>query len=357
MKVNITTLRRKYFLSFLAVILLLTPLLSTADNSGPVYYIFNNSPQYSILPGSIYVQSLPQNAPIGIAILLNFTNYQMLTSITNEISNHEAGYLSPSQFRNEFYPPQSYKEELINYLESYGIRFIGDYGLILTFIGTVGDIEKAFNTYINWYYYPNNSINWFGLPGIPFVPHFYYFSNNVTPSLPYNLGKYIVGIVGIDNIDPKVYPVIKEAWNLETNSTNLHNSSSVSLVSPVLVTPQAIANYFKFTELYYKGYLGQGTKIAIVGVPESFVNVNDIYTFWKEFDIVPRTGGLNVTYLGYRPIWCPSAENELDAEWAGVFAPASDIYIVFSNGYVRPFGYLLNYYYEYYYMVNYMTLT
>ena len=191
MKVNITTLRRKYFLSFLAVILLLTPLLSTADNSGPVYYIYNNSPQYSILPGSIYVQPVPQNAIIPIAILLNFTNYQILTSITNEISNHEAGYLSPSQFRNEFYPPQSYKEELINYLESYGINFTGDYGLILTFQGTVGEIEKAFNTYINIYYYPNNSINWFGLPGIPFAGPFYYFSNNVTPSLPYNLGKYL----------------------------------------------------------------------------------------------------------------------------------------------------------------------
>jgi len=354
MKVNITTLRRKYFLSFLAVILLVTPLLSTADNGGSVYYICNNSPQYSILPSSIYVQPLPQNYTLSIAILLNFTNYQTLTSITNEISNHEAGYLSPSQFRNEFYPPQSYKEELINYLESYGINFTGDYGLILTFQGTVGEIEKAFSTYINIYYYPLKNIYWFGLPGIVNVGPFYYFSNNVTPSLPYNVGKYIVGIVGIDSIDPKVYPVIKEAWNLEINSANLQN---LSLVSSVLVTPKAIADYFNFTEVYYKGYLGQGTKIAIEGVPESFVNADDIYTFWKEFDIVPRTGGLNVIYLGNVVTSGPSGENELDAEWSGVFAPASDVYIVFSNGYVGGsalVGNLLNYYYEYYYMVNYI---
>ncbi|QGR19623.1 S53 family peptidase [Stygiolobus azoricus] len=354
MKVNITTLKRKYFLSFLAVILLVTPLLSTADNGGSVYYIYNNSPQYSILPGSIYVQPLPQNYTLPIAILLNFTNYQKLTSITNEISNHEANYLSPSQFRNEFYPSQSYKEELIKYLESYGINFTGDYGLILTFQGTVGEIEKAFNTYINIYYYPLKNIYWFGLPGIVNVGPFYYFSNNVTPSLPYNVGKYIVGIVGIDSIDPKVYPVIKEAWNLEIDSPNLNN---LSLVSSVLVTPNAIADYFNFTELYNEGYLGQGTKIAIEGVPESFVNADDIYTFWKEFDIVPRTGGLNVIYLGNVTTSGQSGENELDAEWSGVFAPASDVYIVFSNGYVGGpalVGNLLNYYYEYYYMVNYI---
>lgn len=77
------------------------------------------------------------------------------------------------------------------------------------------------------------------------------------------------------------------------------------------MTPKAIADYFNFE-------VGQGTKIAIEGVPESFVIADDIYTFWKEFDVVPRTGGLNVIYLGNAVTSGLSGENELDAEWSGV---------------------------------------
>jgi len=105
------------------------------------------------------------------------------------------------------------------------------------------------------------------------VDPFYYFSNNITPSLPYHIGKYVLGIVGIDSVDLKVYPVIKEAWKV--------NLQGPSLVSSVLVTPSTIAQYFNFTELYSQGYTGKGEKIAIEGVPESFINESDIYTFWN----------------------------------------------------------------------------
>ena len=334
----------------LAIPALLTVNLSASSG---VYYIYTNSPQYSILPGSQFVAPLPQNICLEFAVLLNFTNYQTLLSITNKISNHEAGYLTPAEFQSEFYPPQSYVQSLISYFESYGIQLTGDYGLILTFCGTVGEIEQALHTYINCYYYPYTDIYWFGKIGMENVGPFYYFSNNVTPSLPYNIGKYVIGIVGIDSFDPKAVSVIKSAWTVAMQKAE----SEEPLVSSVLVTPSAIAQYFDFTQLYSQGYLGQGTTIAIEGVPEDYVCVNDIYQFWSQFSIVPRTGGLNVVYLGQIVSIFPSVENELDAEWAGVFAPASTIYIVFSNGYVggsQLLGYLLNYYYEYYYMVNYI---
>ncbi|MUM64945.1 peptidase S53 [Acidianus infernus] len=238
---------------------------------------------------------------------------------------------------------------MFDYLKSFGIKFTGCYGLILTFNGTVGEIEKAFNTELNVYYYPYKNIYWYGLLGIANVGPFYYFSNNVTPSLPYNIGKYVLGIVGIYSVDPKVYPIIKETWKVDLQGP--------SLVSSVLVTPSTIAQYFNFTELYSQGYTGKGEKVAIEGVPESFINESDIYVFWNQFYIVPRTGGLNVVYLGNITSSGQSGENELDAEWAGVFSPASCIYVVFSNGYVGGqalVGNLLNYYYELYYMVNYI---
>ena len=336
------------------LLVLVAPFLSLAiTNAGSgVYYIYANSPQYSILPGSIYVEPLPQNYTIEIAVLLNFTNYKYLEELTYLISNHQVGYLTPSQFRSMFYPSEAYKRALIDYLESYGLNFTGDYGLILTFNGTVGEVEKAFHTYINLYYYPYKDIYWFGILGMADVGPFYYFANNVTPSLPYSVGQYVLGIVGIDSLDPHVYPVIRAVWTLTMQKAQGNNS----LISKVLVTPSVIANYFGFAKLYQAGYLGQGTSIAIVGVPECYVNASDIYAFWNKFSIVPRTGSLNVIYFGNVSVG-QSGENELDAEWAGVFAPAANVYIAFSDGYVGGpalVGNLLNYYYEYYYIVNYL---
>ncbi|MFP3202531.1 MAG: protease pro-enzyme activation domain-containing protein [Sulfolobus sp.] len=335
------------------LMVLVIPMLSifSQASSQQVYYIWTNSPQYDILPHSIFIQPLPQNYTLSIAILLNFTNYETLETLTYQIANHEAPYLLPGQFRENFYPSSSYVNGLINYLESYGLVYTGDYGLILTFNGTVGEIEKAFHTYINLYYYPCYNIYWFGLLGIADIGPFYYYSNNVTPSLPYPIGKYVLGIVGIDSLDPKVYPVIKQGWKVE-----LVNPEDQSLISSVLVTPTIIANYFNFTKLYEVGSLGKGESIAIEGVPECYINASDVYAFWKEFAIVPRTAGLTVIQFGTYIVG-QSGENELDAEWSGVFAPGAQVYVVFSDGYVGGpalVGNLLNYYYELYYMVNYI---
>ena len=69
----------------------------------------------------------------------------------------------------------SYVQSLVNYLQSFDIKLTGNYGPILTFNGTVGQIEEAFNTHINVYYYPFKDIYWFGKVGIEDVGPFYYF--------------------------------------------------------------------------------------------------------------------------------------------------------------------------------------
>ncbi|MCI2414669.1 MAG: protease pro-enzyme activation domain-containing protein [Candidatus Aramenus sp.] len=326
--------------------------LYASSSSSSTYYVWTSSPKYSILPGSIFVEPMPLNYTLPFAVLLNFTNYSSLLSATFSILGRTSHFLSPSQFREYYYPGNAYIDSLVSYLESFGIKYTGNYGLILTFNGTVYQIEKAFNTYINIYYYPFKDIYWFGQVGITNVGPFYYFSNNVTPSLPYSVGKYVLGIVGIDSVDPHVYPAIQAVWKVEYNA-----SSSSPLISKVLVTPSTIASYFNFTSLYSEGYLGQGETIAIEGVPESFVNASDIYAFWKDFAVVLRTGELQLIYFGNDTSSGQSGENELDAEWSGVFAPSANVALVFSNGYVGGrvlVGNLLNYYYELYYMANYL---
>ncbi|BBG27792.1 S53 family peptidase [Sulfuracidifex tepidarius] len=343
---------RKVLIAFVLVMVFSSfQVLGIASNQS-AYYVWTSSPQYSILPGSQFVETLPSNYSIPFAVLLNFTNYSSLMSETQNIVYHQSPYLSSGKFREYYYPSTSYKNSLVNYLKSFGIEETGDYGLILTFNGTAGQIDRAFNTYINVYYYPYKDIYWYHLVGITDIGPFYYFTNNVTPSLPYNVGKYVLGIVGIDSVDPKVYPAMEEAWKVEM----VHGAQNPGIISNVLVTPSVIANYFNFTKLYDQGFLGKGMKIAIVGQPEGYINESDVYTFWQDFSIVPHTGKLQVVTLGTEA-QAQSGENELDAEWSGVFAPASNVYVVFSNGYVGGpalVGNLLNYYYEYYYMVNYI---
>ncbi|MEM4883993.1 MAG: protease pro-enzyme activation domain-containing protein [Saccharolobus sp.] len=347
----------KKSLVILAMLLLssIIPIVAMGEGqANQLYYIYTTSPKYSIIPGSQFVQPLNSSQSLYIAVLLNFTNFTSLQTYLNEIYSNPLYFhhwLTPIQFREYYYPSQSYINSLIEYLESYNLQFLGQYGLALVFYGTVGQIEKAFNTYINVYYYPFENLYWFGKLGISNIGPFYYYSNNVTASLPYSVGKYVLGIVGIDSIDPKVINAIKQTWHL--NAIKAQNSS---LISKVIISPITIEQYFNFTEAYSYGYNGHGSDIAIEGVPECYVNVSDIYTFWKLYNI-PRTGYLNVITFGNVTSGGQSAENELDAEWAGAFAPGANVSIVFSDGYVGGqalVGYSLNYWYEYYYMVNYL---
>lgn len=343
----------------IAVLLLFSILvfstIANSQGSSSLVYIETTSPQYSILPGSIFVQPLPSNTQLYIAVLLSFRNASGLNDLLASLYGSPLNFhkwLSPETFDSLFYPTSSYIQSLISYLESYGLTFDGEYadGLILVFNGTGSSIERAFNTYLNIYFYPFNTIFWFGLPGIVNIQPFYYYANNVTASLPYNVGEYVLGVVGLNSIDPHIYPAIVAAWK----SSIVKSSAGDSLVSSVLITPETIQNYFNFTEAYREGYTGEGSTIAILGVPEAFINISDVYAFWNIFGI-SRTGSFNVITFGNITSSGQSSENELDAEWAGAFSPGSNLYVVFSDGYVggAPLvGNLLNYWYELYYMVN-----
>ncbi|WP_338602209.1 protease pro-enzyme activation domain-containing protein [Sulfolobus tengchongensis] len=343
-------------LKLISLIILLTlsiPSLLILSQDQQLYYIQTTSPQYSIVPGSQFVQPLNSTQTLYIAVLLNFSNQSSLQSYLNQIYLLQSSFhhwLTPEQFREYYYPPKSYIDSLIRYLESYNLQFLGQYGLALIFKGTVGQIESAFNTYINIYYYPFKDLYWFGKVGITNIGPFYYYTNNVTASLPYNVGKYVLGIVGIDSLDPKVVNVTRQAWHLSMVK------AQSNLISKAVISPITIQQYFNFTEAYSHGYNGNESDIAIEGVPECYVNTSDIYAFWKLYGI-PRTGHLNVITFGNVTSGGQSGENELDAEWSGAFAPAANVTIVFSDGYVGGpalIGNLLNYWYEYYYMVNYL---
>jgi Predicted protease len=240
-------LKRLLMLLLILVLSTTTFLATIAQSQEQYYYIQTSSPQYSIVPGSEFVEPLNTSQPLYIAVLLNFTNLPSLQSYLNETylqASHFHKWLTPSQFREYYYPSKSYVNSLISYLKSYNLEFLGNYGLILVFNGTVGSVENAFHTYINVYYYPFKNLYWFGLLGIKDIGPFYYYSNNVTPSLPYNVGKYVLGVVGIDSLDPKVVNVIKQAWHLDMVK------AQSGLVSKAIISPMTIGKYFNFTMAY-----------------------------------------------------------------------------------------------------------
>ncbi|EZQ10590.1 peptidase S53 [Candidatus Acidianus copahuensis] len=347
----------RVLIALLTIIIFLSSFsLESISSSQSSYYIQTTSPVYSILPGSHFIQPLNRSTELYIGVLLSLRNTSGLTSLLNFIYGSKQYYhhwLSPMSFDNQFYPKRSYVNNLISYLESYNLSYSGEFGdnLVLIFNGSVESVESAFHTYINVYYYPFTTIYWFGLPGITNIQPFYYYANNVTASVPYNVGKFILGIVGLNSFDPHLYSAISQDWKANIVK---YNATDSSLISKIVISPLTIQRYFNFTQAYQNGYTGKGSTIAIEGVPEEYINNSDIYAFWNLYN-VQRTGTFSVVEFGNDTSGGQSGENELDAEWAGAFSPGANLYVVFSNGYVGGVslvGYLLNYWYELYYMIN-----
>jgi len=114
--------REIVYISIIVLILSMYAQYSTLAGSG-YYYVQTNSPQYSILPDSIFVQSLPSNYTLPFAVLLNFTNYGSLMKYTYSIVGKSSQYISPSSFREKYYPSNSYINSLVKYLKTYGVNY------------------------------------------------------------------------------------------------------------------------------------------------------------------------------------------------------------------------------------------
>ncbi|MEM0294459.1 MAG: peptidase S53, partial [Saccharolobus sp.] len=71
----------KKSLVILAMLLLssIIPIVAMGEGqANQLYYIYTTSPQYSIVPGSQFVQPLNSSQSLYIAVLLNLTNFTSL---------------------------------------------------------------------------------------------------------------------------------------------------------------------------------------------------------------------------------------------------------------------------------------
>ena len=109
----------KFVLLFILLISIIPTIIGLAQ-SQQYYYIQTTSPIYSIVPGSEFVQPLNSSLTLYIAVLLNFTNVSSLQNYLNKVyfsPIYFHHWLTPYQFREYYYPPNSYIKSLVKYLE------------------------------------------------------------------------------------------------------------------------------------------------------------------------------------------------------------------------------------------------
>jgi len=208
-------------------------------------------------------------------------------------------WLTPEQFADRFGLGNNDIAKLTSWLRSQGLTVhdVARGRAWITFSGSAGDISRAFRTEIHRY-------------GVDGKDHY---ANTTLPSIPAAFAGVVGGIRGLDDFGlTPLYMKARAKPNF--NSGGYH-----------FLVPDDIATIYDIAPLYSAGIDGTGQKVVVVG--ETDVDITDIQTFRKHYNLPPndpQPGG-----YGPDPGTNDSLiEADLDLEWIGAVARnATVIYV------------------------------
>lgn len=290
--------------------------------SGNVPYLISN-PQFS----SFFTNMGPANGSIvlNITLYLGLTNLSYLYEFVNEVNT--AGnalyhhYLTPAQFRAEFYPSNSTVNAIESYYTSQGFK-TWSYAyapLVIVLQGNITIIDKTFG--ITLYDYnttlpTENSYTYQQLSPI-------FITNNQNPNVPFIFSRYIVNVHGLSYASEVILTKSAVGGGLFQMQGNAGSPNA----SQTMLTPGNVAQYYQVSPLLSSGYNGTGQRIGIVGVGQG-LNMSSEELFWHTYGIYPAhvhivnltPNGLNTARVG--------GEESLDLEWSAAMAPGASVYDV-----------------------------
>lgn len=219
--------------------------------------------------------------------------------ISNPASQFFHKSLTATEFWNEFGPNQSQISKIETWILSFGIvntttQYLGQ----ISFSASVQLVSSIFKVAIYNYKYGDLT----------------FFANSNDAGLPASIGGSIADIDGLTNVS-----------STETISPSL----SQEINGKYYATPPDIYNFYDFYPAFNSGVSGEGTKIGILGVPNTLFKLSDVEYFWSYYNVNP-TPTINRIEIGN---WSPgfngaTPEESLDAEWAGATAPGSNVSVV-----------------------------
>jgi MYXO-CTERM domain-containing protein len=282
---------------------------------------------------------MPEETPLhGMSLIFQSTPEQAAAAavLKNDIENvGSPGYhhwITPEQYGSSFGPSRAQVARATAWLQKEGFEVHGasKNGMRLFFSGTVGQLEKSFQTEMHRYNVKGDE----------------HFALSTQPTYASELGP-VLGMRGTHNFHPKPSPKRRALAKVQRHITPeyvlpLPDDGGEGLPSTggvdswLTLAPADFSAIYDTNPLYADSIDGTGETIAIIAQFSNFYD-DDIAAFRKTFlpakywsnvptrDFVSYSGNPNVydaDYLG---------EAELDLEWSGAVAPGATIKYVFTG--------------------------
>ncbi|WP_263365411.1 protease pro-enzyme activation domain-containing protein [Edaphobacter bradus] len=222
---------------------------------------------------------------------------QLLIDQQNPSSPHYHQWLSPEQFAARFGLSSSDLAKISSWLTGKGLTItsVGRTGTMITFSGTVGQIEQALGTRIHAY----------SLNGEQHI------ANVADPSLPAAISDVVMGVTGLH--DFKLKPRAHVRPNYTSSITGNHYIAPGDFYTIYDINPNSIN--------------GAGVSIAVVG--QTDISTSDVDAFRAASGLSSNSPTI-VKATGYvaGTVASDIDEAQLDVEWSGAVAPNASISFV-----------------------------
>lgn len=238
-----------------------------------------------------------------------------LVDIQDPTSPRYHAWISPTEFGARYGASPADIARASAWLTSQGLLVKGSSPTAnrLSFTGTVGQIEHAFQTELH--HYEVNGVR--------------HFAPSRAPAVPLELGSLVAALHGVNDFRP---PPPSRSGTRQPRATYQGEPA---------LGPADFAAIYDVSPLYAANITGKGQSIAIVG--ESFYNPDDVLAFRTSFGLdtsnlptdvlVPDSGSSQVIDPG------DVSESELDMEWSGGIAKDAKIFFVYTGNSPASYGF------------------
>ena len=255
----------------------------------------------AILRSSQVMNATDPNTPIDLVVGLHLRNQSVLQAYVDEVTHPNVSmsrhYLTSAQIDSDFSPLPSSVQAVTAFMQQAGFTATTTYkhNMLITFHGTVGDAERAFQVQINNYRGPDGNT---------------FYSTTSNPSVPPTLANIIQSVSGLDSAAHFSHPPILSTHQMHAQLGA--NATSCLGAGTGYYLPSQLASAYNLNGLYNAGFHGEGQTVALFELDGYSQSDISAYTSCYGGGSVPITripvdGGINSPGAG-------AIETELDME-------------------------------------------